>query len=107
MNESDIKIKMLKEDNDDLTRELRVKSRSLWDALEQVDRLLREKTEWQELYLSGAPVKRAAEGNRTLLKGQEIQDGRAPQSGKAILIWGKGDQQSLRRLSLGREAGAP
>ncbi len=63
MNESDIRIKMLKEDNDDLTRELRVKSRSLRDAQEQVDRLRREKSEWQELYLSGAPVKRAAEGN--------------------------------------------
>jgi hypothetical protein len=65
MNESDIKIKMLKEDNEDLTRELRVKSRSLRDAQEQMDRLRREKTEWQELYLSGAPVKRAAESNHS------------------------------------------
>ncbi len=32
MDESDIKIKMLKEDNDDLTRELKVKNRSLRDA---------------------------------------------------------------------------
>ena len=65
MNESDIKIKMLKEDNEDLTRELRVKSRSLREAQEQVDRLRREKTEWQELYLSGAPVKRAAESSHS------------------------------------------
>jgi hypothetical protein len=65
MNESDIKIKMLKEDNDDLANELnRVKNRSLREAQEQVDRFRREKTEWQELYLSGAPVKRAAENNR-------------------------------------------
>jgi hypothetical protein len=45
MNESDIKIKMLKEDNDDLTRELRVKSRSLRDAQDQVDRLKKENSE--------------------------------------------------------------
>ncbi len=65
MNESDIKIKMLKENNDDLTRELKVKSRSLREAQEQVDRLRKEKSDWQELYLSGGAVKRAAEGNRT------------------------------------------
>jgi hypothetical protein len=62
MNESDIKIKMLKENNDDLTRELRVKSRSLRDAQEQVDRLRKEKSEWRELYLNAAPIKRSAEG---------------------------------------------
>jgi hypothetical protein len=62
MNESDIKIKMLKEGNEDLTRELRVKSRSLRDAQEQVDRLRKEKSEWRELYLNAAPVKRSAEG---------------------------------------------
>jgi hypothetical protein len=62
MNESDIKIKMLKEDNDDLTRKLRVKSRSLRDAQEQVDRLRKEKSEWRQLYLNAAPVKRSAEG---------------------------------------------
>ncbi len=61
MNESDIKIKMLKEENDDLTRELRVKNRSLQDAQTQVDRLRKEKSEWQELYLSAAPAKRWAE----------------------------------------------
>ncbi len=67
MNESDIKIKMLKENNDDLTstRELKVKSRSLREAQEQVSRLRKEKSDWQELYLSGGPVKRAAEGSRT------------------------------------------
>jgi hypothetical protein len=63
MNESDIKIRMLKEDNEDLSRELKVKSRSLRDAQEQVDRLRREKTEWQELYLNGAPVKRSADSD--------------------------------------------
>jgi hypothetical protein len=61
MNESDIKIKMLKEDNDDLTRELRVKSRSLRDAQDQVDRHRKEKSEWRELYLNAAPAKRSAE----------------------------------------------
>jgi hypothetical protein len=61
MNESDIKIKMLKEDDDDLTRELRVKSRSLRDAQEQVDRLRKEKSEWRELYLNAAPAKHSAE----------------------------------------------
>jgi hypothetical protein len=60
MNESDIKIKMLKEDNDDLTRELRVKNRSLLDSQEQVDRLRKEKSEWRELYLNAAPAKRSA-----------------------------------------------
>ncbi len=53
---------MLKEDNDDLTRELRVKCRSLRDAQEQVDRLRKEKSEWRELYLNAAPAKRSAEG---------------------------------------------
>ncbi len=65
MNESDIKIKMLKEDNDELTRELRLKNRSLRDVQDQVDRLRKEKSEWRELYLNAAPSKRSAESTHT------------------------------------------
>ncbi len=61
MNESDIKIKMLKEDINDLTKEPRVKNRSLSEAQEQVERLRKEKIQWQELYLNSVPAKRSAE----------------------------------------------
>ncbi len=65
MNASDSKIKMLKEDNDDLIEELKHKSRSLEESEQLVKRLKREKNEWQELYLQVAPGKRPAEAGRS------------------------------------------
>ncbi len=61
MNASDSRIKMLKEDNDDLIKELDYKNRSLEEADQLVRKLKREKNEWQELYIQVAPGKRPAE----------------------------------------------
>jgi hypothetical protein len=61
MNANDIRIKMLKEDNEDLTKKLNYKHRSLTEAQDQVKKLKKEKNEWQELYLLLAPAKRPAE----------------------------------------------
>jgi hypothetical protein len=60
MNASDSRIKMLKEDNDDLVKELNYKNRSLEEADQLVRKLKREKNEWQELHLQVAPGKRPA-----------------------------------------------
>ncbi len=61
MNASDSRIKMLKEDNDDLIKELNYKNRSFEEADQLVRKLKKEKNEWQELYLQVAPGKRPAE----------------------------------------------
>ncbi len=58
---SDSRIKMLKEDTDDLIKELTYKNRSLEEAHELVRKLKKQKNEWQELYLQVAPGKRPAE----------------------------------------------
>jgi hypothetical protein len=65
MNASDSKIKMLKEDNDNLIEEFKHKSRSLEESEQSVKRLKREKNKWQELYLQVAPGKRPAEAVRS------------------------------------------
>ncbi len=66
MNASDIRIKMLKEDNEDLIKELNYKNSSLAEAQDQVKKLKKEKNEWQELYLQFlAPAKRPAETDRS------------------------------------------
>ncbi len=62
MNASDSRIKILKEDNEDLIKELKCKNRSLEEANQLVRKLKREKNEWQEMYLQVAPGKRPAEG---------------------------------------------
>jgi hypothetical protein len=65
MNASDSRIKMLMEDNDDLTKELKNKTRSLEESEQLVKKLKKEKNEWQELYLQVAPGKRPAESVRS------------------------------------------
>ncbi len=47
MNASNSRIKMLKEDNEDLMKELKCKNRSLEEADRLVRKLKREKNEWQ------------------------------------------------------------
>ena len=65
MNASDSRIKMLMEDNGDLTKELKSKNRSLEESEQLVKKLKKEKNEWQELYLQLAPGKRPAENVRS------------------------------------------
>jgi hypothetical protein len=65
MNASDSRIKMLKEDNDDLIKELKYKNRSLEESKQLVRKLKKEKNEWQELYVQVAPGKRPAEAVRS------------------------------------------
>jgi hypothetical protein len=61
MNSSDIKIRALEENNNDLTQELRNNKRSLQESQDQVERLKREKNEWQEPYLKTLPAKRSSD----------------------------------------------
>ncbi len=58
---SDIKIRALEENNNDLTQELKNNKRSLQEAQNQVYRLKREKNEWQELYMKTLPAKRSSD----------------------------------------------
>ncbi len=61
MDSSDIKIRALEENNNDLTQELRNNKRFLQESQDQIERLKREKNEWQELYLKTLPAKRSSE----------------------------------------------
>ncbi len=61
MDSSDIKIRALEENNNDLTQELNNNKRSLRELQVQIQRLKKEKNEWQELYLKTLPAKRASD----------------------------------------------
>ncbi len=82
MNASDSRIRMLQEDNEELIKELKNKSRSLEEAEDLVKRLKKQKNEWQELYLQVAPGKRPAEavGSDPLSDKRSRRDERGEQS---------------------------
>ena len=61
MDSSDIKIRALEENSNDLTQELNNNKRSLRESQDQIERLKKEKNEWQELYLKTLPAKRSAD----------------------------------------------
>jgi hypothetical protein len=61
MDSSDIKLKALEENNNDLTLELNNKKRSLRESQDQIELLKKEKNEWQELYLKILPAKRSSD----------------------------------------------
>ncbi len=61
MDSSDIKIRALEENNNDLTQELNNNKRFLRESQDQIERLKREKNEWQELYLKTLPAKRSSD----------------------------------------------
>ncbi len=52
---------MLTENNEDLTKKLDSKTRSLNEAMEQIAELKKAKKKWQDEYLKLLPAKRSAE----------------------------------------------
>jgi hypothetical protein len=80
MDANDVKIKGLKENNHNLTMELSNKTRSVKEAQEQVERLKKERNDWQELYLKTVSTKRSSEDpTPTSDKRTKMEVGRSPE----------------------------